>query len=326
MRNGERTLRHLLSGIQPMLDDPSVTEIVCNRPGEVGIERNGRWEWLDLPALTFDRLDAIGLLAGHRTSRDCDPYHPLCGSTLPDGQRIQICRPPATNPDIIAMSIRNPPKNARTLDDPDLIDLFSKANLGQTRRSASDARLIKLYQEKDWSSFLPEAVAARKTFGCCGLTGSGKTDILRRLLGAVPPTQRIVCVEADPEFGDVGHRNRVNLFYKEEQEGRRAVDVVKAALRMYPKTIAFQECRGSESFALMRAILSGHNSFTSWHAEEGDEIPAMAAMLRQDPALETAPQEHLTDLVRRCFDIILSCDGISGEYAVPRVWFKAIEE
>ena len=64
MRNGEATLRHLLAPIQDVFDDPATTEIVVQRPGEVGIERHGQWSWRHVEAFDFQRLDAIGLLAG----------------------------------------------------------------------------------------------------------------------------------------------------------------------------------------------------------------------------------------------------------------------
>lgn len=325
MRNGETTLRYLLSPIQSMLDDQATTEIVVNKPDEVGVERNGIWAWHRVD-MGFERLDAIALLAGRMTNRSCDPYHPLCGTTLPAGQRIQICRPPSTASGLIAMCIRKPPKTPRRLDDPDMVDLFAAANRSAGRRSAADRNLIELYRSGDWVAFLAAAVRARKSIGTVGLTGSGKSDVLRRLLGAVPETQRVVTIESDPEFGDVGPRNRVNLFYDEERDGQRAVDIVKASLRMFPQTIAFQEVRGAESFALMRAIVSGHNSFTSWHGAEGGEIAAMCMMLRQHESCETVPNEHLITLVKQCFDIIAYCERRGGVYQITRVWFRAMEE
>ncbi len=327
MRNGEVTLRHLLAPIQDLLSDPEVTEIVINRPGEIGTERGGAWLWRTAEAFDFQRLDAIALLAGRMTSREADPAHPLCGSTLPDGQRIQICRPPATPPGVIAMCIRKPPQSPRRLEDPDLADLFAVANEGPVRGREADAKLVALYRAKDWMAFLAGAVKARKTIGTAGLTGSGKSDLLRRLLGAVPEEHRIVTIESDPEFGEVGPRNRVSLFYNDDRDGQRAVDVVKASLRMFPSTIAFQEVRGPESFALMRAILSGHNSFTSWHGAEGGEVAAMCMMLRQHESCRTTPDAQLAALVRLCFDIIVFCDRSSEDgFRVRRVWFRAAEE
>jgi type IV secretion system protein VirB11 len=324
-RNGETTLLHLLAPIDHLRTDPANTELVINRPGEVGVERGGVWTWHDVPELTFDRLDAIALLAGRMTNRESDPVHPLCGTTLPDGERVQICRPPATLAGIIAMCIRKPPKTSRRLDDPDLIELFSEANAGPAKRTEADADLLALYDARDWLPFLARAVKARKTIGSTGLTGSGKSDFLRRLLGAVPEDDRVATVESDPEFGTAAPRNSVALFYNDERKGQTAVDVVKASLRMFPKTIAFQEVRGPESFALMRAIISGHNSFTSWHADEVDEIGAMAMMLKQSDPCQQTDLEELKPIVERCFDIIVSFRKDGGDFRVRRVWFKAAE-
>jgi type IV secretion system protein VirB11 len=326
MLPGERPLRAFLEPIADILGDPATNEVVINRPGEVGIEQRGKWSWRDCPDFTFERLDQIGILAAYQTGRELDGDHPLANSTLPDGQRIHICRPPATLPGVTAMCIRKPPKEARKLREPDLADLFSEANTGPARRSAADAGLVDLYRARYWLAFLEGAVAARKTIGATGLTGSGKSDFLRRLLGAAPETDRVITIESDPEFGPVGPRNRVNLFYNDDRPGQRAIDVVNTSLRMYPKTLAFQGVRGPEAFPLMRAIISGHNSFTSWHAEDGDEVGAMAMMLRQHPACQTTPPEQLEALTRRCFDIIISFDRYGEAFRVRRVWFRSAEE
>lgn len=289
------------------LDDPRTTEIVVNEPGTVGTERSGQWACRPVPEFDCNTLDAIGILAGRMTSRECDPQFPLCGSTLPHSQRIQICRPPATLPGVIAMCIRKPPKSTPSLDDPERTDLFKATNLRRSVRNEMDEHLLALYQSGDIRGLLKAGVKARKTIGACGLTGSGKTQLLRSLLEEVSPHHRLVTVESDPEFGRAGPPNEIGLFYNEEREGQRAVDLVKASLRMYPTTIAFQECRGEESFALARAILSGHNFFTSWHSAEGGEIAAMCMMLRQHPSCETAPDSQLVALVKSCFDIIAFC-------------------
>jgi type IV secretion system protein VirB11 len=326
VKHGEATLRELLAPIQDLLDDPIATEIVINKPCEIGTEHAGKWTWREVAAFDYARLDAIGIVAGYMTGRRSDPAYPLCGTTLPDGQRIQICRPAATLDGIIAMCIRKPPKQARRLEGPDLDALFSIANTGPTRQSAANTYLLDLYHQRMWREFLFAAVKARKTIGTTGLTGSGKSDLLRRLCGAVPEEHRLVTAESDPEFGKVGPRNTLNLFFNEDRQGQRAIDVVNASLRMFPSTIAFQEVRGAEAFPLMRAIASGHNSFTSWHAAEGHEIAAMCTMLRQHPACQTLPQEQLTAMVTQCFDIVMSFEKDGGDFRVRRVWFKAAEQ
>jgi hypothetical protein len=120
MRIGEATLRHLLAPIQDVLDDPATTEIVVQRPGEVGIERGGKWSWREVAAFDYARLDAIGLLAGSLLAKRFDPAHAICMTTLPDGQRCTLCRPPVTAPGTISVTIRIPSKRCTPCATPTL--------------------------------------------------------------------------------------------------------------------------------------------------------------------------------------------------------------
>lgn len=329
MINGEQTLRNLLEPIQDVLDNPAVTEIAINRLHEVGWEANGRWSWRRVPEFSFSRLDAIGILAGSMTASDLSPEHPMCISVLPDRQRIRIIRPPVTEQGTIVICIRKPPARARTLDDPDMDDLLSEVNQDHALRGQRSRELLDLYHQKDWRGLLVAAVRARKSIGAVGITGSGKSDFLRRCVGACE--ERTVSIEASPEIGnDVGPHNKVALFYNQAAEGRTSVDVVQATLQLYPKTIVFQEVTGKESFGLLRAGLSGHQILTSWHAQLGDEIAAMTGMLRQSDEMEASPLPELSELVKRVFDFIITFERDTTEtgeqFRVRRVWFRDIEE
>jgi type IV secretion system protein VirB11 len=327
MRPGERTLRTLLRCLDAWLDDAATTEIVVNRPGEVGVEQRGQWSWHDVPELTFARLDAVSILAASMTSREVDSSHPLCASTLPTGERIQICRPPTTPPGVISLTIRKPATKARTIDDPDFDSLFSEANAGPTRRTRADERLLQLYHAQDWRAFFKAARLTRKTIGACGATGSGKTDFLKRLLQLTPAHARIVTIEDNPEFGELGPRNRVNLFYGDSRANLAAEDTLKAALRMRPDEIWMQEVRGAEAFAYLRALAAGHpGGCTSWHAEEGQEWDALELMVKQHPAGLAIPETSLRHYLRQYIDIVVWCSRDTTGFKAPRVWFKAVED
>lgn len=327
MRRGETTLRWLLRPIQHLLDDPAITEIVVNVSGEVGTEANGVFSWHAIPEFDFNRLEAIAITAASLLSTTISAEHPICKTVLPDGQRMTVCRPPVTAYDNIIFCIRKPPKTARKFGDPDMEDLLSMVNAEPPRRSGNNLKLIELYHQQDWYGLLDAAVAARCTIGAVGLMGSGKTDFLRRLIDHVPQHDRLATVEGSPEFGDIGPKNRIQLFYDDERPGRTSVDIVRVCRRLYPKTIAFQEVLGAEAFTLAYAVFSGANSFTSWHAPPGGEIEAMALMMRQHDACANAPQEYLIKLVRQCFDIIVYFDRTPQDgFKVRRLWFKAVEE
>jgi type IV secretion system protein VirB11 len=325
--DGEPTLRAFLEPIQDVLSHPATTEIVVNGPREVGIEQGGKWTWREVPEFTFDRLDQIGILAGYMTGHDLDEDHPFCNSTLPDGQRIHICRPKATLPGVIAMAIRKPPTKARKIEDPDFTHLFTETNTGVSRSKAHDGELCGLLQARDYRAFFRRARAAQKTICVTGRTGSGKTDFLRRLMQETPEITRILTIESDPEFGPLGPRNRVNLFYNDAHPEMAAEEVVKTSLRMRPDEIWFQEVRGAEAFALLRAWAAGHHGGgTSWHAEEGKELEALSLMVRQHPAARDLPDEKVVAFCKQFIDIIVWCDRGEDGFRAPRIWFKAAEK
>lgn len=328
MRYGEVTLRALLDPIQHLLDDPEITEIVVNKPGEVATERNGEWDWHEVSAFDFRTLDAIGILSGRANGREFDSEHPYCRGTLPDGQRIMNCRSPVTmSPDTIAMCIRKPPRNARRTTDEDFAGIFRNTNSQSAVEAARNDHLVHLFNENDWVNFWPAAVKARKTIGICGATGSGKTDLLRRFLCDVPSDRRIVTIESDPEFGAIGPRNRVALLYNEDHPRMTATAAVKAAKRLYPKSIWFQEVTGDEAYALTQALLSGHSGGgTSWHAERGKEIESLATMIRQTDEGKAIPDNRMDAYIKGCFDIIAWCAKGESGYEAPSVWFKAADE
>jgi type IV secretion system protein VirB11 len=324
--HGERTLRYLLAGdIQPFLDDDRTTEVVVNKPGEVGVEQDGRWSWFDRPGLTFDKLDAIGILAAAMTSHEADSVQPLCTSTLPDGERIQICRPPATLPDRISLTIRKPATFARTADDPDFVPLFSTANSTLSRQAKTDQELIALKRAGDWRAFWGLARKARKTIGITGITGSGKTDVAKRLLQLTGPETRIVTIEDNPETRGLGPRNTVNLFYGDSRAKLTAEAAVQAALRMRPDEIHLAEVRGAEAFAFLRAVAAGHpGSLTTWHAKEGMEIAALVAMVKQHEAGRAL--DDVEERIRAFVDIIVWCSRGEDGFSAPRVWMQAEED
>ena len=226
-------LHHLIRPFLPFLADPRTTEVVVNRPGEFGVEA-GTWSWHKDDSLTFERLDAIGVLAAFNSSQEFGPHSPLCATVLPGGERLQVCRPPATLPDVISLTIRKPSERVMRIDDPDFEALFDTTNTGPTRRARADEHLVALYRSKDWKAFFKLAIRQKKTLGVAGSTGSGKTTLLRRCLMEIPEIERIVTIEDTAEFGTAGPPNRVNLFYGDGRANLAAEQVLKASLRMRP--------------------------------------------------------------------------------------------
>lgn len=322
---GDRTLCHLLRPIQAALDDPSVTDVVANKPQRVAVKRAGRWTWLDVPEFTFERLDAASILIAQRLGREFDEANPYAKSTLPGGQRFQACRPPGTKPGRILWAIRKPPATARAIEDPDFDGLFDGTNVIAPRRRRASAALLGLYRQGQWRPFFEQARLAGMTIACCGETGSGKTDLLRRFIQVTRPETRIVTIETDDEFGELGPENKAAIFYDEKII--EADECVKVALRLAPDEIWHQEVRGGEAYAFLRALASGHaGGGTSWHAGQGREFEALELMVKQHPAGRAMSDDALRTFCREFIDIVVHCERDGGTFRVSRVWFKAAEE
>ena len=223
-----RTLKHLLA--------PSIMcrswrtigpqTVVVNRVGEIGAEIAGQWHWKEDTSLTFDALDAIATLAAFNSGQDISPSHPLCGATLPGGERIQICRPPATR-NTISLAIRRPPSFRPTIEHLAGKGLFDQQEVGPT------AVLAKIAGNR--AELLAHAVATRKNILLAGATGSGKTTLARALIELIPLNERLITIEDTAEWTNLPHRNRVALFYSKGDQGAAKIkseELIEASLRM----------------------------------------------------------------------------------------------
>jgi type IV secretion system protein VirB11 len=323
MIKGDITLQYLLRPIQAHLDHPMVTDIVINKPQQVGIRRAGIWEWEDVPSFDFDTLDAMTILIGQRVGRDFDEGRPYVNSTLPGGQRFQGVRPPGTKAGRILWAIRRPPTNARSLDDDDFEDLTSEVNAPVRRAQRAKGSVAEHYRNGDWRECFRSARMVGLSIAFVGATGGGKTDMTRRLAQVYRRGTRLVTIETDDEFGEVGPDNKAPLFYDDTQVS--SDEAVRIALRLIPNEIALQEIRGAEAYSLLRAMTSGHNGITTWHGEEGRELDALCMMARQHPAGREMTEERLMDMAHKAFDLVAYCQRDENRFRITSVRLLAAE-
>lgn len=128
------------------------------------------------------------------------------------------------------------------------------------------------------AALLADIIAARLAFVISGGTGAGKTTLLAAMLGAVAPSERLVCVEDAPELAPA-HPHLVRLVARAPNvEGAGEVTVrqlVRQALRMRPDRIVVGEVRGAEVVDLLAALNTGHDGGAGTvHANNPNEIPA----------------------------------------------------
>jgi pilus assembly protein CpaF len=139
---------------------------------------------------------------------------------------------------------------------------------------------------------LTDIIGARLAFVISGGTGAGKTTLLAAALGAVPPGERIICVEDAPEL-EPAHPHLVKLVARQPNvEGVGEVTVrelVKQALRMRPDRIVVGEVRGAEVVDLLAALNTGHDGGAGTvHANSPSEVPARLEALAAVGGLDRA--------------------------------------
>ena len=196
MSNAASGLAHLkpfLPGLEPLLEDAEVSEIMINGPGNVWIEARGR-----LTAHAAPGLDESALLrAAIHIARPLglDPATtPIIDARLDDGSRVAICVPPASPH--VAITIRRFGK--RTFSAADLVE--QKA-LPENVLEAAEQMLM-----------------TRRNILVSGGTGSGKTTLLNALIELLPVDERIVAIEDTLELR-IDHSNCVRFEARGLQEG-----------------------------------------------------------------------------------------------------------
>lgn len=324
MRAGETTLRHLLAPIGDALNNPITTEIVIQKPAEIGVEQDGKWSWHHVPEFTFQRLDAISLLAGSLLSKDFDSAHPIVETTLPDGQRFTAIRPPITPAGTISITIRKPRKRISTVHDDDFGALMDAAKHQAEQSNPADDELLGLYHAKRWARFFELAVRSHKTIAATGRQWSGKTTWLKRIMQSIPPHERVVTIEDTDEFGALPTENRVSLIYG--SAGVTAEQLIITSLRLRADRVALQELRGAEAFAWLRIQTAGQTGgFATWHAAQDDPFTPLAVMVKSHPTGREIPDDKLSVLLRSLLDIVAYCRRDGAVFSVPSVYFRLAE-
>jgi pilus assembly protein CpaF len=246
--------------IQPLLDDPSISEIMVNGARAIFIERNGELFETEIhfedDAQVLRIIDRMIHPLGRRVDRD----HPMVDARLPDGSRVNAIIPPAAV-DGPSITIRKFLQNRMTIE-----DLIRVGTLNE-----------------HMAEFLQACVVARLNIVISGPTSSGKTTFLNVLTGFIPGQQRIVTIEDAVEL-QLKQRHVIRLETQAATlDGSGAVstrDLVRNALRMRPDRIIVGEVRSGETLDMIQAMNTGHHgSITTVHSNTPrDAIARMETM------------------------------------------------
>ena len=246
MTGGLDYLRPFLPGLEAVLDDPDVSEIMINRPGIVWIERGGTMTQIQAPALTGAALTRAALQIARPLG--LDPARiPIVDARLDDGSRVAICVPPASPS--VAITIRR--FGSRAFSAEDLV------RAGSMPQEVLDAAR--------------RALAGRHNILVSGGTGSGKTTLLNALIELLPEDERIVTIEDTLELR-IDRTNCVRFEARSmDSESVTIRDLVRHALRHRPDHIVVGEIRGGEAADLLQALNTGHGgSLTTIHANNAE--------------------------------------------------------
>lgn len=250
-----------LGPIEPLLKDPSVTEVMVNGPDSIYIERKGRLQKTDVRFRNTEHLmhiiDRIVTAVGRRV----DESSPMVDARLADGSRVNVIIPPLS---LIGpcVTIRKFSKDVLTVDK--MIEFGS-----------FDQRM---------AEFLEDCVKGRLNIVVSGGAGSGKTTLLNVLSSYVPATERIVTLEDSAEL-QLKQDHVVTLETRPpniEGEGEVTMrDLVRNALRMRPDRIIVGECRTGEALDMLQAMNTGHDgSMTTAHANSArDALSRLETMV-----------------------------------------------
>ncbi|HKV36924.1 MAG TPA: CpaF family protein [Pyrinomonadaceae bacterium] len=236
-----------LGPLEPLLKDPTVSDILVNSHDTIYIERRGKIESTNVRFKDDEHLMRVIERIVSSVGRRIDESSPMVDARLQDGSRVNAIIPP--------LSIDGPVLSIR-------------------RFGADPLKMAALVENKaltrDIADMLQMVVNARLNILISGGTGAGKTTLLNALSAFIPENERIVTIEDSAEL-QLQQPHVVRLETRPPNiEGKGEVtqrDLVRNALRMRPDRIVIGEVRGGEAIDMLQAMNTGHDgSLTTIHA------------------------------------------------------------
>lgn len=316
----------LLKPLSTYLQDPSLYEVIVNRPGQVLTEGPSGWRTHDRPELTFEKLMRLARAIASFSHQSIDETRPILSATLPGDERIQIVIPPATMKDTVSITIRKPSSVDFSLDDLEENGFFEKTRAANSASSPLDTELGEIYRAGRFKDFLRHAVIARKNIIISGATGSAKTTLSKALIKHIPETERVISIEDTPELV-ISQPNHVRLFYSKGGQGLSRVgprELLESCLRMRPDRILLQELRDGTAFYYIRNVNSGHpGSITTVHANSATlAFEQLALLVKESEGGMGLEREDILALLKSGIDIIAHCKRENGTFGLSEVYFK----
>ena len=243
-----------LDVLQPLVDDPSITEIMINGPHHVFIEQNGRLYQKNVSFGSNDNLLNVILNIVSKVNRTVNEANPIVDARLLDGSRVNVVLPPIAL-DGPTVTIRKFPEDPMTVKK--LIEYGSIT--------------------PEVAELLERMVKAKFNIFISGGTGSGKTTFLNALSNFIPRDERVITIEDSAELQLKGIDNLVRMETRNaNMEGKGEVtirDLIRSSLRMRPERIVVGEVRGAEALDMLQAMNTGHDgSLSTGHSNSTKDM------------------------------------------------------
>lgn len=320
----------LLSPLMPFFNDDSVTEILINKPGEVFVEREGKMQFYQMPALNEVHLRRLFTLIANENEQGLTRERPLLSGNLFDGSRVQLVIPPASAH--YTLSIRRPSKYRRTLKDYRESGFYDKANAFDFSSSVDsfvskeDQELMRLYERKAWADFMDLAILSRKNIVVSGETSSGKTTYLNACTSFIPHSERIITLEDTFEI-NIPHQNVVRLRTFKQNRGKESdismQDLVQCSLRLRPDRIIMGEIRGEEVLDFISASSTGHEgTITTIHANNPRGVFLRMMQLYKLNNVPSMRDEDIWRELNEVVDIIIQVNVIENDRFATSFHYK----
>src|ERR1700684_3450963 len=281
-----------LGPLEPLLQDPTISDILVTTPKLVYVERKGKL--IRTPVEFKDDAHLIRIIEKvvSRVGRRIDESSPMVDARLPDGSRVNPIIPPLA------------------LDGPSL----------SIRRFGANP--LKLEDLLNYKAFTPEmamlmeaCIKARLNILISGGTGCGKTTLLNTLSSFIPGDERVVTIEDAAEL-QLQQDHVVRLETRPPNiEGKGSImtrDLVKNALRMRPERIIVGECRGPETLDMPQAMNTGHaGSMTTLHANSPRDAVARIETMITMAGMEL-PIKAMRQQISSAVDLIVQANRLQG--------------
>jgi pilus assembly protein CpaF len=236
-----------LGPIEPLIADPTVSEILVNTWKRIFVERNGKLQITDIQFQNDNHLRRVIDKIASSVGRRIDESSPMVDARLPDGSRVNAVIPPA--------AVDGPILSIRKFS----VDPFVMEDLVNNKALTPPM-----------AEFIAACIKARVNILISGGTGTGKTTMLNALSGFIPEHERVLTIEDSAEL-QLQQPHVVRLETRPPNiEDKGAItqrDLVRNALRMRPDRIVIGEVRGGEAMDMLQAMNTGHEgSMTTIHA------------------------------------------------------------